>query len=45
MVFGTEALLSFYPGEPGGKKVEKHLRRIMEGEVRGFLGIVNLTEL
>jgi len=44
IVFDTEALLAFYLGEPGGKKVEKHLRRIMEGESRGFLSIINLTE-
>jgi len=45
VVFDTEALLAFYLGEPSGKKVEKHLRRIMEGEVSGFMSIINLTEL
>ena len=33
VVFDTETLLAFYLGEPGGKKVERHLTKIMEGEM------------
>ncbi len=45
VVFDTEALLAFYLGEPGGKKVERCLTRIMKKEIKGYLNIVNLTEL
>jgi len=41
----TETLLAFYLGEPGGKKVERRLAKIMEGEIKGYLNIINLTEL
>jgi len=45
VVFDTEALLAFYLGEPGGKEVEKRLAKISKGEIRGYLNIVNHTEL
>jgi predicted nucleic acid-binding protein len=45
IVFDTEALLAFYLGEAGGKKVEKYLTRIMKGELEGYLNIINLSEL
>lgn len=45
VVFDTEALLAFYLGEPGGKEVERRLVKIMKGEIRGYLNIINLTEL
>jgi len=32
-------------GEPGGKKVERRLAKIMEGEIKGYLNIINLTDL
>jgi predicted nucleic acid-binding protein len=44
VVFDTEALLIFYMGEEGAEVVEDLLRRIQEGEIKGFLNIVNLTE-
>jgi len=44
VVFDTEALLSFYLGEPGGKEVEKHLVKIVKGEIKGYVNIINLTE-
>ncbi|MFQ6074932.1 MAG: type II toxin-antitoxin system VapC family toxin [Candidatus Bathyarchaeia archaeon] len=44
VAFDTEALLAFYLGEPGGKEVERRLVRIMRGEMRGYLNIINLTE-
>jgi predicted nucleic acid-binding protein len=45
IVFDTEALLAFYLGEQGGKEVEKRLVKIMKGEIRGYLNLINLTEL
>lgn len=45
VVFDTETLLAFYLGEPGGKKVERYLAKTMKGEIKGFLNIINLTEL
>ena len=44
-VFDTEVLLAFYLGEPGGKEVEKRLVKITKGEIRGYMNIINLTEL
>ena len=45
VVFDTEALLAFYLGEPFGKTVERRLAKIMKGELKGYLSIINLTEL
>jgi len=45
VVFDTETLLAFYLGEHGGKNVERHLTKIMKGEIKGYLNIINLTEL
>ena len=45
VVFDTEALLAFYLGEPGGKKVERLLAETMKGETRSCLNIVNIAEL
>jgi predicted nucleic acid-binding protein len=45
IVFDTEVLLAFYLGEPGGKEVERRLEKIIKGELRGYLNIINLTEL
>ncbi len=45
IVFDTETLLAFYLGEPAGKAVERHLIETMKGKIKGYLNIVNLTEL
>ena len=45
IVFDTETLLAFYLGEPAGKNVERRLVETMNGEIKGYLNIVNLTEL
>ena len=45
VVFDTETLLAFYLGERGGKTVEKRLVEVTEGETKGYLSIINLTEL
>ena len=42
IVFDTEALLAFYLGEAGGRKVEKYLARVMKGELEGYLNIIYL---
>jgi len=45
VVFDTEVLLAYYLGESGGKEVERRLGEIMKGELRGYMNIINLTEL
>ena len=45
IVFDTETLLAFYLGETAGKEVERRLVETMKGEIKGYLNIVNLTEL
>jgi predicted nucleic acid-binding protein len=45
VVFDTETLLVFYLDEPGADTVEELLRKVQNKETRGFLNIVNLTEL
>lgn len=45
IVFDTETLLAFYLGEPAGKEVERRLVETMKGKTKGYLNIVNLTEL
>jgi predicted nucleic acid-binding protein len=44
IVFDTEALLAFYLGEPRGREVEKYLTKVMEGELKGYLNILTLSE-
>jgi len=45
IVFDTEALLAFYLGEPGGEEVMKFLVEVQEVRMKGYLNIVNLSEL
>jgi predicted nucleic acid-binding protein len=45
IVFDTEALLAYYLGEPGGKKVENLLTETMRRKNTSYLNIVNLMEL
>lgn len=45
IVFDTEALLAFYLGEPGGEEVMRFLMEVQEGKVKGYLNIINLSEL
>ncbi|MFP3952315.1 MAG: PIN domain-containing protein [Candidatus Bathyarchaeia archaeon] len=44
-VFDAEALLAFYLGEPRGRAVQKLLDEVVKRKARGYLNIVNLTEL
>jgi predicted nucleic acid-binding protein len=45
IVFDTQALLVLYLGEAGSGEVEAYLERVSELKVRGYLNIINLTEL
>ena len=45
IVFDTEALLAFYLGESRGREVEKYLTKVMEGELKGYLNILTMSEL
>jgi len=44
IVIDTEALLAFYLGESRGREVEKYLTKVMEGELKGYLNILTLSE-
>lgn len=45
VVFDTEPLLAFYRGEPGAADVEETLNKVIDGSVKAYVNIVNLTEL
>jgi len=45
VVFDTEPLLAFYMGEEGDTVVEEMLNRVIDGDVKAYINIVNLTEL
>ena len=45
VVFDTEPLLAFYMGEEGDAVVEEVLNRVIDGDVKAYINIVNLTEL
>jgi len=45
VVFDTEPLLAFYMGEEGANVVEEYLDKVIEGSIRAYINIVNLTEL
>ena len=44
IVFDTQALLALYLGEAGSDKVENYLKEVLEGNVKGYLNIINLAE-
>jgi predicted nucleic acid-binding protein len=45
VVFDTEPLLVFYKGEEGDTEVEALLNQVVEGSLKAYINIVNLTEL
>jgi len=45
VVFDTEPLLVFYKGEEGETAVEELLNRVVDGSLKAYINIVNLTEL
>lgn len=44
-MFDTQALLTLYLGETGSETVEGYLQDILERRIKGYLNLVNLTEL
>ncbi len=44
-VFDTEAILKFYLGEDGAPKVLELLERVQNKKVKGYVSVINLTEL
>ena len=45
LVLDSEALLAFYLGEKGGEVVRDYLKNIQNGEIEGYINIINLTEV
>ena len=45
IVFDSQSLLKLYLGQPGSDKVVELLRRVLEGEVKASINIVNLAEI
>ena len=44
IVFDTEPLLTFYKGETGSLIVNELLNQIIDGSLKAYINIVNLTE-
>ncbi|MCD6145074.1 MAG: PIN domain-containing protein [Methanosarcinales archaeon] len=40
----TESLLIFYLGEVGADVVEDLLKKVLRGDIKGYLNVINLTE-
>ncbi len=45
LTFDSEALLAFYLGEKGGEVVRDCLAKVQSGEIKGYLNVLNLTEI
>ena len=45
LTFDSEPLLAFFLGEPGAETVKDYLSKIQNKEVRGFINVINLTEV
>ncbi len=45
LTFDTEAILAFFFKEEGGELVKEYLSDIQEGKRRGYMNIINITEL
>jgi len=45
LTFDSEALLAFYLGEKGGEIVKDTLKKIQNGDAKGHINIINLTEI
>lgn len=43
-VFDTEVILKFYLEEEGAERVKELLEKVEEGEVEGYMSLINLTE-
>ncbi|RLG22136.1 hypothetical protein DRN77_06530, partial [Methanosarcinales archaeon] len=44
IVLDTESLLIFYLGEVGADVVEDLLKKVLRGDIKGYLNVINLTE-
>jgi predicted nucleic acid-binding protein len=45
IVFDTQALIIFYMDENGADRVANLLEQVLDGEISGYMNVVNLTEL
>ncbi len=45
LTFDSEAILAFFIGEEGGEQVRDILLKVQQGEIQGYLNIINLTEI
>ena len=45
LTFDSEAILAFYLGEAGGTIVRDNLNKIQNRAIKGYINIVNLTEI
>jgi predicted nucleic acid-binding protein len=45
IVLDTQAMLILYLGEKGAERVTELLTQVLEGKVKGYMNVVNLTEL
>ena len=45
LVFDSEALLAFYLGEDGGEVVRDSLIKVQNGDIEGYINILNLAEI
>lgn len=45
IVFDTQALLIFYLGESGARRVAELFKQVSDGKITGYLNVVNLAEL
>ncbi len=44
IVFDTESVLMYFLGESGASEVRDYFEKCREGEIKGFMSLVNLTE-
>ncbi|MGI0004308.1 MAG: PIN domain-containing protein [Candidatus Nitrosotenuis sp.] len=45
IVLDTQALIIFYMDENGAERVARLLKQVLDGEIKGYMNVVNLAEL
>lgn len=45
VIFDSEAILAFYLGEDGAETVLSLLQKVQNGQIEGYINILNLTEI
>jgi len=45
LTFDSEAILAFFLGEAGAELVRDNLEKVQNGEIEGYINILNLTEI